>query len=197
MAYGVGVPKLWDETIETHRHQVREAILTVTAALVQEGGRRSVTMSQIAEVVGIGRATLYKYFPDIDAILHAWHAEQIHGHFQELVAVRDGAADPGRALEAVLAAFARIAHETRSHGDMELVSFLHQDPHVAHAQRQLHDLVCELIAAGARTGHVRDDVAPDELATYCLHALGAAGALPSDTAVQRLVEVTLTGLLAS
>jgi hypothetical protein len=32
------------------------------------------------------------------------------------------------------------------------------------------------------------------LASYCLHALGAAGSLPSKAAVHRLVTVTLAGL---
>lgn len=65
------MPKLWNETIEAHRHTVREAILNTTAELVTEHGLLSVTMSQIAEKTGIGRATLYKYFPDVEAILHA------------------------------------------------------------------------------------------------------------------------------
>ena len=43
-------------------------------------------------------------------------------------------------------------------------------------------------------GDVRDDVAPDELASYCLHALAAAGDLPSEDAGRRLVAVTLAGL---
>ncbi len=33
-----------------------------------------------------------------------------------------------------------------------------------------------------------------ELASYCLHALTAAGALRSDAAVRRLVDVTTAGL---
>ena len=37
-------------------------------------------MSQIAEQTGIGRATLYKYFPDVEAILLAWHERQVTGH---------------------------------------------------------------------------------------------------------------------
>ena len=32
------VPKLWTETIETHRREVRDAILDTTAALVAEHG---------------------------------------------------------------------------------------------------------------------------------------------------------------
>ncbi|GIH73152.1 hypothetical protein Mth01_54050 [Sphaerimonospora thailandensis] len=38
------------------------------------------------------------------------------------------------------------------------------------------------------------DVAPDELASYCLHALTAAATRPSEAAVHRLADVTRTGL---
>ena len=63
----------------------REAILDATAALVAEHGLTGVTMSQIARDTGIGRATLYKYFPDVESILHAWHQRQIDGHLKDLL----------------------------------------------------------------------------------------------------------------
>src|SRR5215469_11629252 len=88
------VPKLWDETIAAHRHQVRDAILDAAAALVFEQGLRSVTMAQIAEHAGIGRATLYKYFSDVDAIVHAWHHRQITAHLAQLAEARDTVDDP-------------------------------------------------------------------------------------------------------
>ena len=37
--------------------------------MVAAHGLASVTMSRIAEETGIGRATLYKYFSDVEAIL--------------------------------------------------------------------------------------------------------------------------------
>ncbi len=55
-------------------------------------------------------------------------------------------------------------------------------------------MVRQLLSEAAATGHVRGDVAPDELASYCLHALAAASSLPSKAAVRRLVSVTLAGL---
>jgi AcrR family transcriptional regulator len=188
------VPKLWNETIEAHRRHVRDAILETTAALVFDHGLRAVTMSQIAETTGIGRATLYKYFPDVEAILHAWHARQITSHLQHLAEVRDRVGDAGRRLDAVLTAYALIVHQTRAHHDAELVRFLHRDEQVAHAQQQLHDLIQGVLTEGAHTGVLRADVAPNELAGYCLHALTAAAALPSEAAVHRLVQVTLAGL---
>ena len=188
------MPKLWNQTIEAHRRGVRDAILDTTAALVAEHGLRSVTMSQIAEETGIGRATLYKYFPGVEAILLAWHERQISGHLADLAEVRDRAGDPSERLEAVLEAYALISRERHDHHDSELAGFLHRDDRVARPQHQLRDMIRDLLAEGAKTGELRDDVAPEELASYCLHALAAAGSLPSKAAVRRLVAVTLAGL---
>ena len=188
------MPRLWSETIEAHRREVRDAILTTTATMVAEYGLRSVTMSQIAEKTGIGRATLYKYFPDAEAILLAWHEREIVGHLEYLSHVRDQAGDPGERLKAVLEAYALILHESRGHHDTDLAALLHRDEQVVRAQHQLRDMVRELLTEGAQTGDLRDDVAPDELASYCLHALTAASSLPSKAAVRRLVTLTLAGL---
>jgi AcrR family transcriptional regulator len=196
-SYAGWVPKLWNETIEAHRREVREAILDTTAALVAEGGLRSATMKEIAERTGIGRATLYKYFRDVEAILVAWHERQVAAHLAHLTELRDQAGSPGERLEAVLCAYAVITHGTRGHHDTELTAFLHRDESVAHAHKRLRDLFGELIAAGARAGEVRDDVAPVELAAYCLHAIGAVSALPSEGSAQRLVAVVMAGLRPS
>ena len=185
------VPKLWDETIEAHRRAVRDATLDATAALVAEHGLLSVTMSQIAERTGIGRATLYKYFSDVEAILTAWHERQVSGHLERLVEVRDQAGNARDRLEAVLAAYALISHQ---HHSSELAALLHRGEHVARAQQQLGDLIRGLLAEGAEGGELRNDVAPVELASYCLHALAAAGSLSSKAAVRRLVTVTMAGL---
>jgi len=188
------VPRLWNETIQAHRAAVRDATLDATAALVAQHGLTSVTMSAIAEATGIGRATLYKYFPDVEAILLAWHERQIAGHLQQLADVRDHTNDAGQRLQAVLEAYALISHQSHGHRDTELGAFLHRDGQVARAEQQLRNMVTDLLTEGARTGHVRGDVAPSELASYCLYALAAARSLPSKTAVRRLVTVTLAGL---
>ena len=196
------MPKLWNQTITTHRREVRDAVLDSTATLVAEHGLLSVTMSQIAERTGIGRATLYKYFPRVEAILLAWHERQIAGHLAYLADVRDRAGDAPERLEAVLEAYALLSHGPhRQHGhgdhdDAELSAFLHRDEQVGRAQRQLQDLMRDLLSEAANAGHVRSDVSPDELASYCLHALAAARGLASDAAVRRLVSVTLAGLRA-
>ncbi|MDQ2993083.1 MAG: TetR/AcrR family transcriptional regulator [Candidatus Eremiobacteraeota bacterium] len=187
------MPRLWDDTIEAHRNAVRDATLDATARLVADRGLTSVTMSQIAKDTGIGRATLYKYFPDVDSILVAWHERQVGAHLHQLAEIGGRPGSAIERLEAVLVAFARISHERHS---SELEAMLHQGDHVAKAHRHLRMFVRDLIAEGAQQGDVRCDVAPDELASYCLHALSAAGTLASKAAVGRLVAVTLAGLRA-
>jgi AcrR family transcriptional regulator len=191
------MPRLWTETIEAHRREVRDAILDTTAELVAQHGLLSVTMSQIAEETGIGRATLYKYFSDVEAILFAWHERQIAGHLEQLAEVRDQAGDPGERLEAVLEAFALISHESHGHHDTELATFLHRDQQVARAEQQLRHMIRDLLVEGVEARVLRNEVPPDELASYCLHALAAARGLPSKAAVRRLVTVTLAGLRPS
>jgi AcrR family transcriptional regulator len=200
------MPKLWNETIDAHRQAVRDATLDATATLVAEHGLRGVTMSKIAERTGIGRATLYKYFPDLEAILLAWHERRIAGHLDQLTQIRDRPGTPGQRLDAVLVAYAEIRQQRLRHGHhgphhqhpesngADLVAMLHRDEVIAPAERRLHDLIRDLVAEAVKAGDVRCDVAPDELATYCLSALNAARGLPSRAAVRRLVTVTLSGL---
>jgi AcrR family transcriptional regulator len=190
------VPKLWDETNEAHRRTVHDAILDTTWALVAERGLLSVTMSEIAGRTGIGRATLYKYFPDIEAILQAWHERQVADHLRHLAELREQARDAGEQLEVVLKAYALISYH-RGHEGSDVTALLHRGHHVAQAQEQLHEMVRDLLAEAAEAGEVRNDVAPDELASYCLHALAAAGSAASEAAVGRLVAVTLAGLRPS
>jgi len=186
------MPKTWSEKVVAHRREVHDATLDTTAALVAEHGLLSVTMSQIAEETGIGRATLYKYFPDVEAILAAWHARQVRRHLAHLAEARDRVDDPGKQLGAVLEAYAFVIYERPR--DNEIAAVVHQGEHFAHAQQHLSDLIRDLLIGAAETGAVRDDVSAVELAGYCLHALSAAGNLPSKAAVRRLVSVTLAGL---
>jgi AcrR family transcriptional regulator len=188
------VPRLWTETIEAHRREVRDAILETAVALVGEHGLRSVTMSQIAEEAGIGRATLYKYFPDVETILRTWHEHQVSRHMAYLAEVRDQAGTAEERLKAVLEAYALLSHGSRGHHDTELAAFLHRDEQVDRARGQVHELIRVLLTEAATKGRVRDDVSPDELATFCIHALAAAGSHRSKAAVRRLVAVTVAGL---
>lgn len=188
------MPKLWSDTIEAHRRTVDDAILEAAWSLVVERGLLAVTMSAIAEKTGIGRATLYKHFPDVETILRAHHQRHVTAHLAQLTALRDQVGDPGDRLRSVLEAYALTCHHRQSHGTDELSALVHRGEQVAHAQEGLLRLLEEVLADAATAGHLRRDMAPNELAQYCLHALSAAGSLPSEAAAQRLVHVVFAGL---
>ena len=188
------MPRLWTTTVEGHRQAVRTAILDATAAIVEREGLLSVTMSQVAEDAGVGRATLYKYFPDLEAILHAWHEREIARHLDHLVAIRDAATTTRERLDAVLEGYALSTYGSHEARDPTLVASLHRAGHVAAAEGELRRMIRELLVEAAHAGDVRVDVDPDELAAYCVNALGAARTLTSEAAVRRLVRVTTDAL---
>jgi AcrR family transcriptional regulator len=185
------MPRLWSETIDEHRRSVHAAILHATAALVAEHGLARVSMSQIAQATGIGRATLYKYFPDVGAIMAAWHEDLVEHHLGQLAKARDDADDPAGRLRAVLSRYVALAGAGAGH---ELAGILHRGGHMPVAQQRLHQLLTTLIEEAVAAGRIRGDMPAAELAVFCLHALDAAGSLPSPDARERLVQLTVDAL---
>jgi AcrR family transcriptional regulator len=185
------MPRLWTETIEAHRREVGDAILDTTVDLVVKHGLRGVTMSQIAEAAGIGRATLYKYFKDVESILVRWHEKHVGQHLDELVRLEQS---QGRAIDRLRMVLSRLAaiESGRDHGALGML--LHQGEHATRVERHLQNLVRHLIEEAGKVGDVRDDVPASELSQYCLNALAAAGRLSSRPALRRLVDVVLAGL---
>jgi len=190
------VPKLWSQTVDAHRHEVREAIVDTGWELAAEHGPLSMTMSQVAQETGIGRATLYKYFPNVATILLAGHDRLVRGHLAQLAELCDGEGDPCDKVENVLFAYAHMCYHRAQYSTVEMSGLLHRPENVAGPELQLRALFEDLLteAAGTATAIVRNDVAPGELATYCLHALTAASEMSSKSAVERLVTVTLDAL---
>ena len=188
------MPGPWSESVQAHRSAVRDAVLDAAAALVAERGLAAVTMSGIAGRSGIGRATLYRHFPDVQSILSAWHARQVEAHRGRLAGVAEADGPPVARLEAVLLAWAHIAQESRGHQDADLTAVLHRAGGVHRASQHLHALVASLIEQGAAAGDLRADAPAAELAAFCLHALTAAVGMPDEAAVARLVAVALAGL---
>lgn len=151
-------------------------------------------MSEIAQRAGIGRATLYKHFADIQTLVTAWHHRQIAAHLAELSEARHRPGTAMERLEAVLRAWAGIVRGSRTHQGSGVAVLLHQDPHVAPAQQHLHDLVRDVVADAAAAGEVRGDVPTEQLAAFALHALTATADDDPAAPVDHLVSLTLAGM---
>lgn len=187
------MPKLWADTIDTHRRQVHDAILDVTAQLIAEHGPMSVGMSAIAERAGIGRATLYKYFPDVESILVAWHTRDFADHLERLKTLTEAENltldDIARFVQAQ-----RHHHPHRDGGDV-VGTLAHT---LAGAQGVIEDAIEPQIIAAltglltrlARRKEVRVDHHPELLAQWLLHTVHAPADL-DDHAVAELVTDSL------
>jgi len=96
------VPRIWDESVATHKQRLRATIIDATVDLVRDRGRGDVSMSAVAAAAGIGRATLYNYFPDVDHILAAFVVDEFDRHFAHLDAELADTAGPLARLQVVV-----------------------------------------------------------------------------------------------
>lgn len=187
------MPKIWSTTIDSHRRQVHDAILDATAELIAEHGPMSVAMSAIAEHAGIGRATLYKYFPDIESILVAWHDRDFAHHHARLQALVEA---DSTTLKDVAQFICTQRREHPHHHATELVGNLAHTLAEAHSpmgnavEGQVLDALTQLIASLAERNEVRSDRDPDFLARWLLHAAHA----PADLDDQAISEMVVDSL---
>jgi AcrR family transcriptional regulator len=172
---------------------LRAVIMTATVELVNEQGLTAVAMSHVAERSGITRATLYKYFPDVRAILDAYQEQQVTANLAALVAARDEGNSPRERLERMLEAFSLMVYHQHT---AELVVFLNSSERAGRGYAQFGKMLREVISEGARSGTFRKDVPAAELASFCTSALNAAMHVGSVAAARRLAHVAVSAVCA-
>lgn len=188
-SYARPVPKLWSTTVAEHRTAVREAVLDAIGAIVADRGFPAVTMKGVAEASGVGRATLYRYFDDVHAVVGAWHEREVNRHLVQVVAARDAADGAVARIEAMLEALARLsAHD---HGAVDVVSG--RLDNLEQAWLHLREVVADTLQQGVASGEIRDDIPVHELASFCIRALGGLASATPVVAV-RFVDVVMGGL---
>jgi AcrR family transcriptional regulator len=193
-AYDQGVPKLWKDTVEAHRRDVRAAIVDAAWTLAQERGVRGVTMGLVAENAGISRATLYKYFPGIEEILLAAHEDHVARHLAALAAARTNAASPQEALIAMLSGYARICFHRDRAASAEIHGIVHAGRQHARNQSAVHDLFSQAMRDAQAVAQVRSDMGAKELAAFSVSALDAAATASNEPDLERLVRLVAEAL---
>lgn len=71
------MPKIDAPTVREHVDRQTDAILDAAARLVAEHGLRGVDVGMIAREVNLKRTSIYRYFPNRDAIVGAWIAREL------------------------------------------------------------------------------------------------------------------------
>jgi AcrR family transcriptional regulator len=151
----------WDHTLSEHRQRQAEHIVAAAMGIIARDGVAALTMSAVAEEAGISRQTLYKYFPDVDAVLVGMTrlSEAVEWDLAERAErAEDATAGLLLFVEASLAA-ATAGHPSPA----ALASTL---PPEARASLQAHvdrveSLVVRLMRRGLEDGSFRSDLDPE------------------------------------
>ncbi|MFI6521310.1 TetR/AcrR family transcriptional regulator [Spirillospora sp. NPDC050679] len=174
-------------------NQNRARILAAARAAFIASGT-GVPLDEIARSAGVGNATLYRHFPNRDALLH----NAVVSVFDRIAEL--GRAEPERgqdAFEALLAFALGAVEEGIGALCLLLPSRLWaEDPELRAARRRVDEAVAELVERGQKAGLVRPDVgAGDLMVALSLIARplpdGGAGRL-----VDRIVRLLMDGFAA-
>jgi AcrR family transcriptional regulator len=92
------------------RTSMRQLIFAAAEVLLLEQGYEGFSLRQVAERIGYTPTTIYRYFPDRDALIFALTDEGFR-EFGARLAAAAGAAEPGEALAAIGRAYARFGIE--------------------------------------------------------------------------------------
>jgi TetR/AcrR family transcriptional repressor of mexCD-oprJ operon len=143
------------------------AILEAAAHALSEHGR-SANMADVAQAAGISRATLYRYYPDREALLDALSAQALADAAARL-------ADAGLERAPVEEAIERIVRALTAVGDRYAVLLREQvetDP--AETDRLVAAPMRAVFARGVESGFFRQDIPVDVLLELFGGALIAA-----------------------
>ncbi len=197
------VPAAWNDTVADHRDRQRQLILDTTMQLVADHGLSDVTMAHVAKQAGIGRATLYKYFPGVEEIVAEHVLQTVRAHHRVLQEAIDGVDDPVDAIRACLVILLEYFDSEGHRNASASVNPEQFSPEVGREVREafarMHGLLTDLVVDAQRVGRLRDDVDAHFTAQLLYQMLAAgraavvAGRLDADEAVERIMEQFLHG----
>ena len=180
----------WVAARTEHKHQLRSRIASAARELVAEQGMAAASMGAIAKRVGVSRATVYNYFPDVEeALLHAV-AEEVD-RFTATVE-QELAGDPVHRLRAYVGVQVRYFADRRTaalHFKLAGLSPLIRDRMREHTAR-LEQLLVDILTDGRNSGQFRSNLDPRRGAELVLHLLAGIReqVVRADVPVESLVD---------
>jgi AcrR family transcriptional regulator len=148
------------------------------------------SLEAIARAAGVGIGTLYRHFPQREALVEAVYREQVadlRSGAERLLAAQP----PAGALRAWMDLFADWADAKR--GMVQALAAMRSDGQLdlVASRREIEAIIATILDAGAAAGDLRADVAPPDLRSLLSGILATA----TDRAqAGRLFDLTLTAL---
>jgi TetR/AcrR family transcriptional repressor of mexCD-oprJ operon len=175
------------------RDRVARGILEVAAQVFAEHGEAA-SMTDVAQAAGVGRATLYRYFPSRDALLR--------GLFEAALAevtdrITEAQLDTVPVAEAIARATRAVLSATRKYRALGLFTKSPDDSR--QAEQTLMGPMRTLIERAGAEGAFRTDLSSEAIAEVYFGMLEGAvarvtqGRLGTETAATALTTIFLTG----
>jgi AcrR family transcriptional regulator len=174
----------------------RDQILAAALALFREEGI-DVPMEEIARRAGVGVGTLYRRFPDRDALIWATAQASLRGQAgMAQTALRE---EPG--AWPALCRFLRDCAELRlgalaSAIEPRLHASIQADPELLEIRHTVIDLVERMTAGAKAEGAMRRDVGREEVGLLMTLQIYTPPHMSSDQALRGVVDIMLNGLRA-
>jgi len=150
----------------------RRDILAAAATIFARHGYRGTRLDRVAAVMGVGKSSLYHYFPNKEALFAALADETLRREAELFEAVAAAGPSPQERLHGLLDAIVGMFDEWAAVGPL-LVDFL-REPRGRRRMRETlaraRAALARLIQDGQRTGSFRDGE-PQALATVVLGCL--------------------------
>ena len=168
-----------------------ERLVAAAAVAIGELGP-NVSLEEVAKRAGVGIGTLYRHFPNRQALLEAVYRDQVNMNCvrgRELLATTP----PAEALQQWLHSL--LTHNLTTRGLKEAMMAGEVSPQTSECKAQMHAIGGELLARAQEAGAVRCDIEITDLLrlTHSIALMvepGPEGA----TRAERLFEVMIAGL---
>ncbi len=149
-------------------------------------------MEEVAEKAGVAVGTLYRHFPNKEALLGALIADRL-GHVIEVARdVLDRDVEPWEAFSRVMRRLTGIAHEDRAFA--HVVPLLGDEGELGEAKRTVGGLLEELVHKAQEAGKMRPDVGAEDLPPLFMGMVLATPPGFSPARQERYVQIILDGL---
>ena len=166
-----------------------EKVLTAAREAFAEGGE-STALEEIARRAGVGIGTLYRHFPNRQALLEALYVDEVEEVCRTAAELED--TEPWEALSTWFRRFIGYI-ATKQALAAELMNYVERDAEVFKASRAaLWDAGGPLLSRAQDAGVVRRDVEIGDVIQMVIAIAKIPAADPSQT--ERMLEIALDGL---
>ncbi|MFL4908991.1 TetR/AcrR family transcriptional regulator [Streptomyces sp. MMS24-I2-30] len=178
-----------DRPVRADARRNRDRLVAVARTAFTAGGD-SVTLEGIARAAGVGIGTLYRHFPTREALVEAVYAAEL----DELTASAPALLDefpPEVALRAWMDRYAAFFATKHGMLDALRVSWASGGVAISGTRERITAALGTILAAGARTGALREDVAADDVTMLLLGVFLSLGGDRAPEQTARLLDLVV------